>query len=59
MAAVIEFNLADVLNRLARGAHLTRAEAADALRAVMTGTVSENPDGRAPDCVADQGRDHR
>jgi anthranilate phosphoribosyltransferase len=41
MATEIEFNLSEILNRLARGSHLTRAEAADALRAVMTGTVSE------------------
>lgn len=36
-----ETNLADVLARLTQGVSLTRAEAADALRAVMTGTVSE------------------
>ena len=41
MATAIEVNLADVLNRLARGTSLTREEAADALRAVMTGAVSE------------------
>src|SRR6188472_2111414 len=41
MAAAVELNLADVLNRLARGTSLTRGEAADALRAVMTGSVSE------------------
>jgi anthranilate phosphoribosyltransferase len=41
MATQIEVNLADILNRLARGTSLTRVEAADALRAVMTGAVSE------------------
>ena len=34
-------NLADLLARLTRGASLTRAEAADALRAVMSGSVSD------------------
>jgi anthranilate phosphoribosyltransferase len=41
MATAIDVNLAEILNRLARGTSLTRAEAADALRAVMTGSVSE------------------
>src|SRR5688572_18100335 len=36
-----ETNLSDVLMRLSWGSSLTRAEAAEALRAVMTGSVSD------------------
>jgi anthranilate phosphoribosyltransferase len=39
--SIIQTDLSDVLARLAQGSSLTRAEAAEALRAVMTGSVSE------------------